>query len=520
LSFRKLYSGTLAQQMRRKTLTFFYGGRKIRTKTTFIVFLTAIITLAAGSAFGKYSGGTGEPNNPYQIAAKTDLLDLAADTNDYGKCFILTADINMAGQVFTTAIIAPDTNSSNGFQGMVFTGTFDGKSHKITNFSINGGSKDYLGLFGYIDAGGAVKNLGLADFAVSGTYHVSGLAGLNSGSISNCYSADAVSGTSNSYMVGGLVGFNYGSISNCCSTGNVSGSEEVGGLVGYNYLQGSISNCWSTGAVSSTSNSYIVGGLVGLNYAGISQCYSTGSVSGTYYIGGLVGENDSGSISNCYSTGNIIGSKYVGGLVGLNYAGISDCYSTGAVSGTSDVGGLVGENDSGSISGGYFLVTSGPNNGYGTPLTNAQMKQQSSFVGWDFTDETANGTNDYWRMCVDGLYYPHFRWEYSSRGDFVCPDRVDFYDFAVFADQWLLKKLSADVAPGGGDGIVNFIDYTVFADGWLRVNDMNDLADFASQWLKPSAYSADIAPPPGGDGVVNMLDFAIFAENWLKGVTP
>ena len=89
----------------------------MKTRTTFILSLTAIITLAAGSAFGAYSGGTGEPNNPYQIATKADLLALAADTGDYGKCFILTADVNMAGQVFTTAIIAADTSSSTMFSG-------------------------------------------------------------------------------------------------------------------------------------------------------------------------------------------------------------------------------------------------------------------------------------------------------------------------------------------------------------------------------------------------------------------
>ena len=79
----------------------------MKTRTIFILSFAAIIALSAGSASAKYSGGTGEPNNPYQLASKANLLAMAADTNDYGKCFILTADINMAGQTFTTAIIAP-----------------------------------------------------------------------------------------------------------------------------------------------------------------------------------------------------------------------------------------------------------------------------------------------------------------------------------------------------------------------------------------------------------------------------
>ena len=114
----------------------------MKARTAFIISLTAILTLAAGSAFGKYSGGAGEPNTPYQIATKADLLVLAADTNDYNQCFILTADIDLdQGQVFTTAIISTD-------YGTAFTGTFDGNDHKITNFTINGGSNEVLGLFG------------------------------------------------------------------------------------------------------------------------------------------------------------------------------------------------------------------------------------------------------------------------------------------------------------------------------------------------------------------------------------
>ena len=428
-------------------------------------FVAAIIIggLVLSSICLGYSGGAGTAENPYRIATKADLLALAGTTADYNKCFIMTADINMEGQVFTTAIIAADTSSSSGFQGTAFTGAFDGNSHKITNFAINGGSGDFLGLFGLIDYGGSVENLGLEAFAVSGTYHV-----------------------------GGLVGLSYAGIS----------------------------NCYSTGAVSGTSNSYMVGGLVGLNYVTISQCYSTGTVSGSEEVGGLVGENDSGSISNCYSTGNIISFEYVGGLVGLNYASVSNCYSTGAVSGTYHVGGLVGYKVMGSIGGCYFLIASGPNNGYGTPLTDAQMKQRSSFVGWDFTNETANGTNNYWRMCVDGLYYPHFRWEYSSHGDFVCPDGVDFYDFAVFANQWLLKEIPADVWPEGGDGIVDFHDWAVFANQWQITVDIENLADFAEQWLKTgnNYCIADIAPALGGDGVVDMLDLEIFAHNWLEGL--
>jgi len=408
----------------------------MKTTATFILSLTAIITLAAGSAFGAYSGGIGEPNNPYKIAAKADLLALADNTADYDKCFILTADIDMQAQVFTTAIIASDTS---------FTGTFDGSGHKITNFTIDGGSNPFLslGLFGFVDTGGLVKNLGIENFDVN----------------------------------------------------------------------------------SSSETSY-VGALVGYNSGNISDCYSMGMVSGTSFVGGLAGLSDNGNIGQCYSTCAVSGSGdgwSIGGLVGRNYnAGINNCYSAGKVSSSSgslNVGGLVGSNDSGSVVGSFWdTQTSCQTASFGGEgKTTTEMKTLLTFTSspasWDFTNETANGTNDYWRMCVNGVDYPRLNWE-SIAGDFACLDGTDFYDLTIFMDQWLLEKLTQDTSPDGGDGIVNFIDWATFANQWR--GDMNELADFASQWLKPGVYCADI----GGDGVVNFVDFAMFAEYWLQGGNP
>ena len=54
-------------------------------------------------------------------------------------------------------------------------------------------------------------------------------------------------------------------------------------------------------------------------------------------------------------------------------------------------------------------------------------------------------------------------------GDFVCPDGVDFVDFAVLASQWKDGPgvPSADIAPEGGDGVVDWKDVGVFGNNWL-----------------------------------------------------
>jgi murein DD-endopeptidase MepM/ murein hydrolase activator NlpD len=304
-------------------------------RLVFVILITAAVSI---SAQAKYAGGSGTSEDPYQIANAADLFTLAADTSDYDKYFVLTADIDLASYSFTTAIIAPS--------GLYFIGIFDGSGHKISNLTINTNSdgNGHLGLFG--GSSGEIKNLRIENVAITGGHASSNLGGLvgniGGGNISNCYSTGTITGGDESWALGGLVGATEVTISNCYSTANVTGGDESAGL----------------------------GGLVGVN----NYSYGPGGIN---------------CIRNCYSTGNVTGgnnSNKLGGLVGETLSSISNCYSTGAVSGghdSYDLGGLVGENN-GNIGNCYFLSINGPNNGYGAPLTDGQMKQKSSFVGWDF----------------------------------------------------------------------------------------------------------------------------------------
>ena len=103
----------------------------------YLLFLCFLCLFVANYTYA-YSGGTASRNTPYQIADVNNLLQLANNTADYNKCFILTADIDLGGHTFTAAVIAPDTDNINGgFQGTIFTGVFDGNGLKITNLTIN-----------------------------------------------------------------------------------------------------------------------------------------------------------------------------------------------------------------------------------------------------------------------------------------------------------------------------------------------------------------------------------------------
>jgi hypothetical protein len=121
------------------------------------------------------------------------------------------------------------------------------------------------------------------------------------------------------------------------------------------------------------------------------------------YIVGLVGHNR-GSIRKSYSTGMISGDNYIGGLVGSNVGNIAISYSAGDIRGRWFVGGLVGANV-GRINSSFWAInTSGKttNNG-GIGKTKDEMQTAGTFFssGWDFVDETENGTDEI-RWILEG----------------------------------------------------------------------------------------------------------------------
>jgi hypothetical protein len=295
-----------------------------------------------------------------------------------------------------------------------FSGSFDGNGHTIYNFNINKSGSDNVGFFSVIGRGAEVRNLTLENYVVTGRQNVGGLAGQNHGYITGCSARGSIDGSY--YQVGGLVSYNEGTIENSNATGSVTGgdSNSVGGLVGYN-KGGTITGCYATGDVYS--NWVRVGGLVGLNEKGsITASYAAGNVSSKdNSLRGLVGRNyDGGTIANCYATGKVTSQNKndAGGLVGENSgntSSITTCYAIGAVSGgAGSLGGLVGKNsNSGPISSSYYNTDTcgdGANNGIGIGKTTIELKQQATFVGWNFAD------GGIWRIA-EGYTYPVLQWQ-------------------------------------------------------------------------------------------------------------
>jgi hypothetical protein len=166
------------------------------------------------------------------------------------------------------------------------------------------------------------------------------------------------------------------------------------------------------------------GAFIGHSVGGrVEFCYATGAVTGSYQLGGLIGFNQGGTLDRSYSkvavSGN--GSTRIAGLVGRG-GGALNCYSTGLVTNAQSFipGGLTTE---GTSVGGYWdRETSGTTySSSGTGLTTAQMKTQSSYVGWDFDtlwgiDPTINEGYPYLRVFETAVEEPPAGITYLSYG--------------------------------------------------------------------------------------------------------
>ena len=248
-----------------------------------------------------------------------------------------------------------------------FTGILDGQGYEIRDLFIDRPDEDGVGLFGAVDEGGVIDNVGVTNATVIGLRLIGGPVGYGRlAAVNDCHFTGIVTGE---VAVGGLVGLNLrGTVGSSYSSSNATGVQGVGGLVGMNY-DGALTTSYCMGAVTgdmqvgglvgvsavvflpdsssiTMSGAEAVGAPLGINHdCVVYECYSAASVYGDTIVGGLVGDNDSGFVYNSHSVGSVIGFQYcAGGLVGLNSGIVENSHSTGSVTGVVFVGGLVGLN--------------------------------------------------------------------------------------------------------------------------------------------------------------------------------
>ena len=163
---------------------------------------------------------------------------------------------------------------------------------------VSGLTDNFGGLVGE-NSGTITDSYATGSVSGKGFANLGGLVGENAieGKIISSYATGAVSGQGDNF--GGLAGENSGAITDTYATGNVSGSgyADVGGHVGDNRNTGVITAAYAHGTVSGSADNY--GGLLGSNQGVVTFCFSTGVVPKSG--GGLIERNgNNGTVANCY----------------------------------------------------------------------------------------------------------------------------------------------------------------------------------------------------------------------------
>ncbi len=209
--------------------------------------------------------GSGTVGDPYIITNADELNAIRKDLNSYYR---LGNDIDLSNSIIWNDFLGwqPIGAGDNGFKG-----TFDGDGYVIRNLTITAGT-GYSGLFGYIDSGAVIKNLGIENAVVIGSSNVGGLAGCNAG---------------------GTIRYSY-------VTGGINGTgSTTGGLVGENKLSGTIISCYSVATVSPST----AGGLVGKNTATVLSSFWDMEASGRTISAGGTGKTTAQMKSQATYTG-------------------------------------------------------------------------------------------------------------------------------------------------------------------------------------------------------------------------
>ena len=410
----------------------------------------------------------------YEISDWEDLHDMRNDLDGY---YVLMDNLDEDTDGYTEFV-----DTEEGWDPIEhFAGTFDGNGFEIRDLYIDGG--DDVGLFGTIEEGSEVSNVGIVDAEVNGENNVGGLVGAKSGTVENSYSTGDVSGETS---VGGLIGFNgWGPLKNSYATGDVSGEgNNVGGLVGYN-RGGTIFSSNATGEVSGENS---VGGLVGRAERGtVENSYATGDISGENSVGGLIGSNHD-TIENSYATGDVSGEEErIGGLIGFNQGFVLRSYATGEVTGNIEVGAFAGSNGDQDIVSSYASGDVEGNTSIG------------GFVGQNFGTET----------YIENSY---------SVGEVIGGEKVGGFVGENFAEATVKNSYSVGEVTGeenvGGFVGENFLDATAENSFWdveasgidesddgtgLTTDEMRDVATYTDMETEGLDEPWDFVGDPNDD---------------------
>ena len=328
-----------------------------------------------------------------------DWYDLHAVIRNLGRSYLLMNDLDSTIPGYIE-LASETANGGKGWEpigacGEPFIGNFDGQGYEIRDLFSDRPDENEVGLFGLVDEGGVIKNVGMVNATVAGKHHIGCLVGKNLGTVTNSHSGSSVTGDQ---YVGGLVGVNEGTITNSYYNYDevlINGENiiTIGALFGEDFEQ------WLANGqfldvnqrLSQENGSYVINTvsdfkeLLAFGQDGSLKFRLTNDLDlgneADFYIPYLAGEFDgsgheilnlsfnfdfisqvglfgylaSGGKITQVGVGNLdVTATYrVGGVVGENGGTVSNSYSSGNVAGDDYIGGLAGYNRKGTVSNSY-----------------------------------------------------------------------------------------------------------------------------------------------------------------------
>lgn len=417
------------------------GGNGDIFVNDFVAWTANKLRLSAGRNI--YLNRTLNGSGTASLALEYGQLAVASgNTADY----YVNAPVNLpTGQNFSTKL------GSDGLTNNYTVITSLGAAGDTTTTTLQGMKNNSSGLYALgadIDAkttSGWHSGLGFAPIVFSGRFHGLG------------HSVDGlVANRPNEYNVGALfASLSTGSTVRDIGVTNVkvTGSRYVGGLVGYN--EGRVATSYSTGEIKGVN--WVAGGLIGEHVYGatLTNSYSSATVDGEIWAGGLVGGFINATIQNSYAVGKVTGRDRVGGLEAEGLGTTSNSYWNTQSSGQT-------RSDS------------------GTGKTTAEMKQQATYSGWDFTNV--------WTI-QEGQGYPVLRWTVGSGGKSSPSEKIETDPCKISPTSCTGERPKEKYQPGNPfheSGLVSsesiYSEVNVFdryKKGSLKENDILDAVTFS-----------------------------------------
>ncbi len=327
---------------------------------------------------------------------------------------------NLTGNyILGNDIDCSDTKNWNGGAGFIpigwdtsnrFNGTFNGHQYVIKDFYQNRSNIYNVSLFGLCYEGADISNFSMVNYTI--------------------------------YTRNSAAGSNYGA------------------AVATHFL-GIMDHVGTIGYLGATSNARYESGLVGYLGGNVSTSFSTGYINNNYQgTGGLIGatwdNSASAYLKNSFTLAKVSGpSGYVGGAIGRLADTAQYTYAASEIpTPSANIDGFIGDLLTGySVSNNYYdSDVSGDSSGNGaTAETTSQMKTQSTFSGWDFTNT--------WFMDSD--WYPMLK-------GFASITSTVFN--ATSSSDYTTDNLTLTIQSTSRDGLLNITDWRLNGTSIAKIN--------------------------------------------------